>query len=77
VVVKHCFNGLLDTGSFTTFEQARAYLIDCWAHLRIERHLIEINCGGAIFDIGNGWKRVFTIGAPYLTDETPSGDKRI
>jgi len=61
-------------GSFKTFEQARAYLMDRWANLRIERYLIQINCGGAIYDRHDSRKRVFLIGAPYLTDEG-SGDK--
>ena len=56
-------------GSFTTFKQARAYLVDCWAGLRIERPSIQINCGGAIYDKRDSRKRVFLIGAQYLTDE--------
>ena len=72
VVLKHCHDGVLHTGSFTTFEQARAYLIDCWTGLRIERYLIQINYGGAIYDKRDSRKRVFLIGAPYLTDEVPA-----
>jgi hypothetical protein len=74
MVLKHCHDGVLHRGSFTTFEQARAYLMDCWAGLRIERHLIQINCGGAIYDKRDSRKRVFLIGAQYLTDEG-TGDK--
>jgi hypothetical protein len=76
VVVKHCYNGLLHIGSFNRLEKARAYLMDRWANLRIERHLIQINCGGAIYDGHNSWKRVFMVGAPYLTDERPHRNKR-
>ena len=75
VVVKHCYNGLLHIGSFDRLEKARAYLMDCWANLRIERHLLQINCGGAIYDGHNSGKRVFTLGAPYLTDERPGRNK--
>jgi hypothetical protein len=53
-----CLEGVLHTGSFTTFKQARAYLVDCWAGLRIERPSIQINCGGAIYDKRESRKRV-------------------
>lgn len=77
VVVKHCYNGLLHIGSFSNFDKARDYFMERWTNLRVERHLIQINCGGAIYDRHNWWKRVLTLGAPYLTEERPSRNKRI
>lgn len=69
VVVKHDVKGVLHMGSFKTFEQALDYLRDCWAHLNIARHLIQINCSAAIYDRHDFGSRVFLIGKPYLTDE--------
>ena len=73
-IVKHCLKGVLHIGSFETFDQARAYLVYCWAKLPVERRFIQIDCGAAIYDKHDFRKRVLTLGAEYLVNENGNKD---
>ncbi len=59
VVVKHYLKGLLHRASFKTTNQARSFLLACWAKLPGERGKANIDCGAAIYHlyIGRGISR--------------------
>jgi hypothetical protein len=69
VVVKHYLKGVLHMGSFKRKRQAHAFLMARWSELPVERGMVEIDCGAAIYDKHRSRKRLFTLGAAYLVDE--------
>ena len=69
VVMRHYLRDILHMASFNTLDQAHAYLRACWAKLPVDRDMIEIQCGAAIYDQHNSRKRVLVLGADYLTKE--------
>jgi hypothetical protein len=72
VVIKHYLKDVLHMASFKTLDQAHAYLRACWAKLPVDRDMIDIQCGAAIYDNHNCRKRVLVLGADYLTNENPN-----
>jgi hypothetical protein len=66
VVVKHSLRGVLHIGLFETLNQARSYLLYCWAKLPA---MAQVDCGAAIYDKRDFRKRVLTLGADYLVKE--------
>jgi hypothetical protein len=71
VVVKHYLRGVLHMGSFETLNQARSYLLYCWAKLP---RMAQIDCGAAIYDKQNSGKHVLALGADYLVKENGNED---
>ena len=56
--------GVLHIASFETIEQARTCLIYCWTKLAIERHLIQRECGAAIYDKHDSQRPILTVARP-------------
>jgi hypothetical protein len=69
VVVKHYLKGVLHMAYFDELNEAQSWLLGRWAKLPVERHLIQIDCGAAIYDQHNNRKRVFMMGAEYVLKE--------
>ena len=68
-VVKHYSKGALHMAYFDELNQAHSFLLARWAKVRVDRRLIQIDCGGAIYDQRQRRKRVLVLGADYLTNE--------
>lgn len=70
VVLKHYSTGVLHRASFKTLNRAHAFLMARWNGLPVDSGRTQIECGAAIYDKHESRRRLLTLGAAYLVNET-------
>lgn len=69
-VVKHYLKGVLHMAFFDERDKATSWLIARWREVDVESVADRATSYGAtVYDQHDSRQRIFTLGAPYVTDE--------